>query len=226
MKGTVQRLGGSRRFANDRLSRERGADSKGPLQRPPPNQRTSAGDRPVGHITSDPIPQFPDSPPVTVLPPVFHMASPIAGTTGRPQHRVVADLRGDDLLLNERQQLLPFGQCQTQVGDIAETIGPIELHDVHADRWAIDPGSSQPRYTPHPRSPRRRRAGRSYRSRRHPPISGQSPSCMRTPPALALARRYPPQGHCFPLQIIAIWPVWGRKLPQPGDMFLWSSARR
>jgi len=35
-----------------------------------------------------------------VRPPVFHMASPVAGTTGRPQHRVAADLRGDDFLLS------------------------------------------------------------------------------------------------------------------------------
>jgi hypothetical protein len=38
-----------------------------------------------------------------VQPPVFHMASPVAGTTGRPQYRVVADLRRNDLLLNEHQ---------------------------------------------------------------------------------------------------------------------------
>jgi hypothetical protein len=57
-----------------------------------------------------------------VQPPIFHMASPVAGTTDRPQYGVVADLRSDDLLLNERQQLLPFDKCQTQVGDILETI--------------------------------------------------------------------------------------------------------
>jgi len=51
------------------------------------------------------------------------MAPAIAGTTGRPQHRVVADLRDDGLLLNERQQRLPFVHGQTQVGDILKTVG-------------------------------------------------------------------------------------------------------
>jgi hypothetical protein len=46
-----------------------------------------------------------------------------------------AGLRRDDLPLDERPQLLRFGKCQTQVGDILKTIGSIELHDVHADRW-------------------------------------------------------------------------------------------
>jgi len=64
-----------------------------------------------------------------VQPPVFHMAPAIAGTIGRPQHRVVADLRGDDLLLNERQQRLPFVQGQTQVGGILKTVGSMELHE-------------------------------------------------------------------------------------------------
>jgi hypothetical protein len=32
------------------------------------------------------------------------------------------DLRGDNLLLNPRQQLLCFGQRHTQVGDIARTV--------------------------------------------------------------------------------------------------------
>jgi hypothetical protein len=65
---------------------------------------------------------------------------------------VVADLRRDDLLLNVRKKLLPFRKCQTQVCDILKTIGSIEFHDVHADRWAIDPGLNQPQNPPHPRS--------------------------------------------------------------------------
>src|ERR1700749_3565799 len=82
-------------------------------------------------------------------PPVFHMASPVAATTGRTQYGVVAGLRRDGLLLDERQQLLRFGKCQTQVGDLLKTIGSIELDDVHADRWVIDPGSNQPQNPPH-----------------------------------------------------------------------------
>jgi hypothetical protein len=78
------------------------------------------------------------------------MASPVAVTTGRPQYCVVADLRGDDLLLHARQQLLAFGQCQTQVGDILKTTRSVELHDVDTDRLTIDSASNQLQNQPHP----------------------------------------------------------------------------
>jgi hypothetical protein len=110
-----------------------------------------------------------------VRPPVFHMAPPAAGTAVRPQHRVVVGLRGDDLLLNLRQQLLPLGQCQTELGDIDKTIGPDELHDVDAQGLTVDPSSNQPQNSPHPRSPQ----PAIYPADRTayvfiPPISGQS----------------------------------------------------
>jgi hypothetical protein len=37
---------------------------------------------------------------------------------------VVVGLRGNDLLLNLRQQELRFGQRQTQFGDLTKTIRP------------------------------------------------------------------------------------------------------
>jgi hypothetical protein len=98
------------------------------------------------------------------------MAPPVAGTAVRPPHRVAVDLRADDLLLDPRQRLLPFGQCQTQVGDIIKTIASVELHDVEADRLTIDPGSSQPPETLRIRDPPADYSpGRSYRSCRCPP---------------------------------------------------------
>jgi hypothetical protein len=83
------------------------------------------------------------------------MAPPAAGTAARPQHCVVVGLRGDDLLLNLRQQLPPVGQCQTELGDIDKTIGPNQLHDVDAQGLTVDPSSNQPQNPPHPRSPSR-----------------------------------------------------------------------
>lgn len=43
---------------------------------------------------------------------------------------MVPDLGGDDFLLKPCQQLLRFGQGQTQIGDVAEIIGSADLHDV------------------------------------------------------------------------------------------------
>jgi hypothetical protein len=43
------------------------------------------------------------------------MASPIAGLAVRPKHRLVVGLRGNNILLSARQQLLRFGQRQTQI---------------------------------------------------------------------------------------------------------------
>jgi hypothetical protein len=42
---------------------------------------------------------------------------------------MAVDLPADDRLLNPRQQLVPFVQRQTQVGDILKTIGTVELND-------------------------------------------------------------------------------------------------
>ena len=51
--------------------------------------------------------------------------------------RVALDLGGDDLLLKARQQPLRLVQGQTQISDIAEVIGSVNFHDVHASCLAI-----------------------------------------------------------------------------------------
>jgi hypothetical protein len=106
------------------------------------------------------------------------MAPSDAGTAVRPQHRVVVGLRGDDLLLNLRQQMLPLGQCQTQLGDIHKTIRPDQLHDVYAQRLTVDPSSNQPQNPPHPRSP-----SRQY-TQPIVPLMSSSPQSLDSPAAL------------------------------------------
>jgi hypothetical protein len=90
-----------------------------------------------------------------VRPTVFHMASPAAGLAVRPQDRVIVSLCGNDILLNSRQQLLRFGQRQTQVGEIAKTIRSADLHHVETSGLTIDPRSDQPQHPFHPRTPSR-----------------------------------------------------------------------
>jgi len=101
------------------------------------------------------------------------MAPPATGTAIRPQHREVVGLRGDDLLLNLCQQLLPFGERQTQRGDIVKAIGPVESHEVETWRLTIDLSSNQPQNPPHSGTPRQHPDDRIALVV-IPPIAGQS----------------------------------------------------
>jgi hypothetical protein len=60
------------------------------------------------------------------------LANPIAAGANRPPDRVLPRLRGGDLALNPREQLLRFRERRSQIGDIAEVIWLADLHDVHA----------------------------------------------------------------------------------------------
>jgi hypothetical protein len=66
---------------------------------------------------------------------------------------VAVGLRRNEALLNARQQPLPFGQRQTQVGNIANTIRPADFHYVETLGLAVDAGSNQTQNPFHPRSP-------------------------------------------------------------------------
>ncbi len=84
----------------------------------------------------------------------LHPARRGAAEAGKPHRdpaeqrrdRMVPGLRGDDHLLNTRQQPLRVGQGQTQISDIAEVIGPVDLHDVHARPRALNPDLHQPQH--------------------------------------------------------------------------------
>jgi hypothetical protein len=67
-----------------------------------------------------------------VLPVIFHAACVATTRAGEPPGGVLPDLRGDDFLLQPRQQPLRFSQGQPQIGDVTEIIGAIDLHDVHS----------------------------------------------------------------------------------------------
>ena len=59
-------------------------------------------------------------------------------------------LLGDHLLLNSHQQLLRFGQRDTQVGNITETIRPADRHHVETPGLTIDPHPNQAQCPFHP----------------------------------------------------------------------------
>src|SRR5689334_331160 len=62
---------------------------------------------------------------------VLHLAHSATALASRPSKGVVPGLRSNDLLLQARQQPLPFGQGQAQVGDLTEIIRPVDRHDVY-----------------------------------------------------------------------------------------------
>jgi len=58
-------------------------------------------------------------------------------------------LRSHDLLLETRQQQLPFGQCQTEIGDIAEISRPVDRHDVDGPALTASSSFHQPQNPSH-----------------------------------------------------------------------------
>jgi hypothetical protein len=57
---------------------------------------------------------------------------------------MLPDLGRDDFLLKRRQQPLRFRQGQTQIGDITEVAGSIDLHDVVSLPVALGADLHQP----------------------------------------------------------------------------------
>jgi hypothetical protein len=72
-----------------------------------------------------------------VAPVVLHPANAAAACAIRASNGMVPSLHSDDLLLEACQQPLRFGQGQTQIGDVAEVIGAVDLHDVCARSLAL-----------------------------------------------------------------------------------------
>jgi hypothetical protein len=68
---------------------------------------------------------------------------------------LVAGLRGDDLLLNLHQQLLPLRQRQTQVRDVSKTIRSTDLRHVETSRLTVHLRPDQTQRPFHPGAPSR-----------------------------------------------------------------------
>src|SRR5271169_6690673 len=67
-----------------------------------------------------------------MVPVVFHAANVATASAIRSSNGMAPGLRGNDLLLEARQQQLRLGQGEAQIGEIAEIIGPVDLHDIGA----------------------------------------------------------------------------------------------
>ncbi len=84
-----------------------------------------------------------------MVPVVLHTASAVTVRAFRSLNGVVPGLRGDDRLLNTRQQPLRFGQGQIQISYVAEVTGLVDLHDVRARPLAFTPNFHQPQHPGH-----------------------------------------------------------------------------
>ncbi len=89
-----------------------------------------------------------------MLPVILHSTSQATASALGPPNGMPAGLRSNDLSLETRQQQLPFGQGQTEIGDIAEIIGPVDRHDVGALVLTVSPDFHQPRNPSHASTPK------------------------------------------------------------------------
>ena len=109
-----------------------------------------------------------------MLPVILHVTNTSAARTIRPENGVGSGLSGYDFLLEGRQQLLRFGQSQTQIGDIPEIIGAIDLHDVRGLPLALGAGFHQPQNPAHTSTPGQTTDARNTLLAPIPPILRQS----------------------------------------------------
>jgi hypothetical protein len=93
-----------------------------------------------------------------MVPEILQVANTVTAWAIWPPDDVVPRLRGRDLPLYIRQQLLRLGQGQSQTGDIAKAIRSADLHEVRAWTLALGAGFHQPQNPSHahPRSEIRR----------------------------------------------------------------------
>jgi len=93
----------------------------------------------------------------------------------RSPNGVVPGLRGNDLLLETRQQQFPFGQGPPQIGDVTEVVGPVDRHDVNELLLTVSPGFHQPHNPSHASTPKREK-GRETTASAPAPQSPGSPN--------------------------------------------------
>ena len=88
-----------------------------------------------------------------MLPVILHVTNTSAACTIRPDSRVGSGLSGHDFPLENRKQLLRFGQGQTLSCDVPEILGAIDFHDVRGLPLAFGAGFHQPQNPAHTSTP-------------------------------------------------------------------------
>ncbi|MFL5281391.1 MAG: hypothetical protein ACJ8AW_10430 [Rhodopila sp.] len=105
-----------------------------------------------------------------VVPIILHMANDATASAIRPSKGMAPGLRGNDLLLEARQQQLSFGQGQPQVGDFTEIIRSVDRHDVDGVALTVSREFHQPHNPSHPSTSGQRTDAQIPLRRSHPQI--------------------------------------------------------
>src|SRR5689334_21060350 len=123
-----------------------------------------------------------------MIPIVLHTTNRATAAAIRSANGMVPGLRGNDLLLESRQQPLPFGQGQPQMGDLSQIIRPGNRRNVDGLFLTVSLDFHQPHNPSHALTPDQRPDAKLPLRRPHPQSPG-SPSTMpssRTPPSAVM----------------------------------------
>ena len=97
--------------------------------------------------------------PVDVV--VLHTAGDATDSAIRPvDNGMIPGLPGNELSLQACQHQLSFGHRQIKVGNIAEVIGAVDMHDVDPSLRTVRPGFHQPYSPSHASTPYQRPGSR------------------------------------------------------------------
>src|SRR5215217_2059410 len=109
-----------------------------------------------------------------MIPIVLHTASSATALAIRSPNGVVPGLRGNDLLLEARQQQFPFGQGQPQIGYVNEVVGSVDRHDINRLLLTTSLSFHQPQNPNHASTTERDNGRENIPAAPPPPISRQS----------------------------------------------------
>src|SRR5689334_22778638 len=106
---------------------------------------------------------------------VLHTANLATASAIRSPNGMVPGLRGNDLLLETRQQPLPLGQGQPQMGDLDQIIGPGDRRDVDGLLLTVSLDFHHPHHPSHALTPDQRSDAKLPPRRPHPQSPGSPP---------------------------------------------------
>src|SRR3954463_8445668 len=110
-----------------------------------------------------------------MIPIVLYTTNRATAAAIRSANGMIPGLRGNDLLLESRQQPLPLSQGQPQIGDLSQIIRPGDRRDVDGLFLTVSAGFHQPHHPSHALTPDPR-SDAKLPLRRPPPQSPGSPS--------------------------------------------------
>src|SRR3954465_12477119 len=113
-----------------------------------------------------------------MIPIVLYTTNRATAAAIRSANGMIPGLRGNDLLLESRQQPLPLSQGQPQIGDLSQIIRPGDRRDVDGLFLTVSAGFHQPHHPSHALTPIRDQT-RNYRFDARTPNLQAVPSTSR-----------------------------------------------